>query len=335
MLGWLQLRQYSSPLTGARTGGQLGIDPLLAATPTLGVLAGAVLALRVLPPLTRLAERYVDRKPWTATMFGMWQAGRRPHAGPVLLLALAVAVSTLAWCLASTSERSLVDQAGHQVGTDLRLVETNGFPPDGRAAALADAARRPRRATGVAGESAAGPGRGAGLGRRARHPRRGGPGPGPGRPGRLGLRRRSAARGRPAARRRPVHRTAAWCPEALRRRARRDPGSGLATTSGPTPSSSSRAAVIRRVPLGTSGDDQSLRFTVDLPAGATPLRLAGFVTDALGAGRHAARLDAHVSCGAGAGDAAGTPVDLSTGGGVADRGPVRPAECGASRRSAP
>ncbi|GAA4714325.1 hypothetical protein Prum_040270 [Phytohabitans rumicis] len=134
VLGWFQLRQYSSPLTG----GDLGIDPLLAASPTLGVLAGAVLALRVLPPLTRLAERAVDRKPWTATILGMWQAGRRPQAGPVLLLALAVAVSTLAWCLASTSESSLVDQTNHRVGADLRLLEATRYAPDSRAAEIAD-----------------------------------------------------------------------------------------------------------------------------------------------------------------------------------------------------
>ncbi|MFC0526167.1 FtsX-like permease family protein [Phytohabitans kaempferiae] len=132
VLGWFQLRQYSSPLAG----GNLGIDPLLAASPTLGVLAGAAIALRALPPLTRLAERAVDRKPWTATIFGMWQAGRRPQAGPVLLLALAVAVSTLAWCLAGTSERSLVDQADHSVGADLRLVEATRYAPEGRAAEI-------------------------------------------------------------------------------------------------------------------------------------------------------------------------------------------------------
>ncbi|MFY1674156.1 FtsX-like permease family protein [Plantactinospora sp. WMMB334] len=137
VLGWLQLRQYSSPLAGARPDGALGIDPLLAATPTVGVLAGAVLALRGLPPMARLAERYVDRRSWTGTMLGMWQAGRRPHAGPVLLLALAVAVGTLAWCLAATSERSLTDQADHQVGADLRLVEASGVAPPARAGQLA------------------------------------------------------------------------------------------------------------------------------------------------------------------------------------------------------
>ncbi|MEW2427620.1 ABC transporter permease [Micromonospora sp. NPDC047644] len=135
VLAWVQLRRYASPLAGS--GGQLGLDPLLVAAPTLGVLAGAVLALRVLPPLTRFAERFVDRRPWTATMFGMWQAGRRPHAGPVLLLALAVGGSTLAWSLISTGERSQVEQAGHTVGADLRVTERSGGAPPTRAGELA------------------------------------------------------------------------------------------------------------------------------------------------------------------------------------------------------
>ncbi|MDG4808600.1 ABC transporter permease [Micromonospora sp. WMMD1120] len=135
VLAWAQLRRYASPLAGS--GGRLGLDPLLVAAPTLGVLAGAVLALRVLPPLTRFAERFVDRRPWTATMFGMWQAGRRPHAGPVLLLALAVGGSTLAWSLISTGERSQVEQAGHTVGADLRVTERTGTAPPGRAGELA------------------------------------------------------------------------------------------------------------------------------------------------------------------------------------------------------
>ncbi|MFC4021882.1 FtsX-like permease family protein [Micromonospora sp. GCM10011542] len=135
VLAWVQLRRYASPLAGS--GGSLGVDPLLVAAPTLGVLAGAVLALRVLPPLTRFAERFVDRRPWMATMLGMWQAGRRPHAGPVLLLALAVGGSTLAWSLVSTGERSQVEQAGHTVGADLRVTERTGAAPPTRAAELA------------------------------------------------------------------------------------------------------------------------------------------------------------------------------------------------------
>lgn len=134
VLAWLQLRQYSSPLAGV--GGTLGIDPLLAAAAPIGVLAASVVALRLLPPLTRFAERFIDRRNWFAAQMGMWQAGRRPHAGPVLLLALAVAVSTLAWALAGTAQRSQVDQADHLAGADLRLSETSGFAPAGRAEAI-------------------------------------------------------------------------------------------------------------------------------------------------------------------------------------------------------
>ena len=134
-IAWFQLRQHASPLSGA--GDRLGIDPLLATAPTVAVLAGALVALRLLPWVTRLAERRVSRTSWTATMFGLWQAGRRPHAGPVLLLSLAVAVSTLALSLASTAERSLQDQADFQVGADLRLVETDNSAPDSRAEDLA------------------------------------------------------------------------------------------------------------------------------------------------------------------------------------------------------
>ncbi|MER7168549.1 FtsX-like permease family protein [Micromonospora sp. NPDC000207] len=134
-LAWFQLRQYSGPLAGAD--GRLGIDPLLASAPILGVLAGAVVALRLLPPATRVAERLVDRRQWTATVFGMWQAGRRPHAGPVLLLALAVGGSTLSWSLLSTWETSRSDQADHTVGADLRVVERGGVAPVGRAGELA------------------------------------------------------------------------------------------------------------------------------------------------------------------------------------------------------
>ena len=79
-------------------------------------------------------------------MFGLWQAGRRPHAGPVLLLSLAVAVSTLALGLASTAERSLQDQADFQVGADLRLVETDNSAPDTPGRGPGRAARHPRRA---------------------------------------------------------------------------------------------------------------------------------------------------------------------------------------------
>ena len=43
-----QLRLYGSPLTTS-VRGTLGLDPLLVAAPAIGLLAGGVLALRLLP----------------------------------------------------------------------------------------------------------------------------------------------------------------------------------------------------------------------------------------------------------------------------------------------
>ncbi|GIE91706.1 FtsX-like permease family protein [Actinoplanes regularis] len=132
-LSWLQLRQYSAP-TGA---GGLGIDPLLAAAPTLGVLTGAVLAIRLLPPVARLVAARLNRGRARAALLGTWQAGRRAHAGPMVMLALAVAAATVSWCLAATAQQSRVDQAVQQVGADLRLVEAGGSAPAARAGQLA------------------------------------------------------------------------------------------------------------------------------------------------------------------------------------------------------
>lgn len=291
VLAWTQLRQYSSPLAGA--GGQLGIDPLLAAAPTLGVLAGAVVALRLLPPVTRFAERFVDRRPWTATMFGMWQAGRRPHAGPVLLLALAVGGSTLAWSLVASWEGSQRDQAQHRVGADLRLVERDGVAPADRAAALSavpgvgrvlpawrDDIRVGRNdlpatvvsldAAGTAGtlrlDDAAGDASAAAL-----------------------LDRLVRGRAAPAGTALPA--TARQLTGAVRSPVR-SPGdlrvevTALLTTNGGT---------AWRLPLATArGDGRPVPFTVRLPdTGGAPLRLAGFEVDGFGAasGSYQLRID--------------------------------------------
>ncbi|MGH3739387.1 MAG: FtsX-like permease family protein, partial [Micromonosporaceae bacterium] len=124
VLAWLQLRQYGAPLLGLR------IDPVLVVAPTLGVLAATVLVLRVLPLLTRGAERGAARRHSFGLLLGAWQAGRRPHAGTVLLLSLAVAVATLAICLEGMSRQSAVDAASHRAGADLRVTEIGPAPPD-------------------------------------------------------------------------------------------------------------------------------------------------------------------------------------------------------------
>ncbi|MEV6693753.1 ABC transporter permease [Micromonospora sp. NPDC051196] len=312
LLAWYQLSRYSSPLSRTR-GGELGIDPLLAAAPTLGVLAGAVLALRLLPPLVRLVERWVDRRPWTATMLGTWQAGRRPHAGPVLLLALAVAVGTLAWSLASTSRRSLDDQAAHQVGADLRLTEVNGSAPDGRADQLADLPGAPAVLAGWRDRLRAGPdlapvtvlawdAESAGDVVRIRPDLAGDS------PDKLFD---SLAAGRVTAPETPL-------PAGTRRLTGQlltkiDHPFGVVAPVRHHVVLAGSGDGYRRLLLGVTGNGERLPFSVELPAGDNPWRLAGFTVETTGSNR--ITIDWTLSdLRAGPDNSPGDPVDLAVDG---------------------
>jgi hypothetical protein len=120
VLAWIQLRQYGTAVRPAGAGG-IGVDPLLVGAPVVGVLAATAISLRLLPLATRLGVRVTGRGTAFPRLLGMWQADRRPHAGPVLLLVLAVAAAVLAPGVAATWQRSQRDQAAHAVGADLRV----------------------------------------------------------------------------------------------------------------------------------------------------------------------------------------------------------------------
>jgi hypothetical protein len=77
--------------------------------------------LRLLPIATRLAVRLARRRDVFPSLLGAWQADRRPHAGPVVLLVLAVATAVLAPSVAATWQQSQRDQSAHEVGADLRV----------------------------------------------------------------------------------------------------------------------------------------------------------------------------------------------------------------------
>jgi hypothetical protein len=130
VLGWTQLRQYGSAVTPTDAG--LGIDPLLVAAPVVGVLAATAVALRLLPVATGLGVRLAARRDTFAGLLGMWQADRRPHAGPVLLLVLAVATAVLAPAVVTTWQQSQRDQAAQLVGADLRIAVDNPSRSSGR-----------------------------------------------------------------------------------------------------------------------------------------------------------------------------------------------------------
>ncbi|HYO41846.1 MAG TPA: ABC transporter permease [Candidatus Limnocylindrales bacterium] len=118
----LQLRLYGAPLTrNAR--GSLGVDPLLVAAPAIGLLGGAVLAIRIVPRLAELAERVLSRGRGLVPSLGGRQLARRPlrYTRAALLLVLAAALGTFASAHAATWTRSQADQAAYAAGADVRL----------------------------------------------------------------------------------------------------------------------------------------------------------------------------------------------------------------------
>ena len=121
-LGFWQLRQYGAPLTRS-VQGTLGLDPLLIATPALGLLAGGVAALRIVPLLAQLAERTTVRRRGLVSALGARQLARRPlrYTRAALLLMLAMAMGVFAVCYTSTWSVSQGDQAAFQVGADVRV----------------------------------------------------------------------------------------------------------------------------------------------------------------------------------------------------------------------
>ncbi|TDD15331.1 ABC transporter permease [Nonomuraea diastatica] len=123
-----QLQHYGAPVT-ATAGGGLGIDPLIISGPALALLTGGMLGLRLVPRISKLAERLTSQRPTLAPALGAWQVARRPlrYAGPALLLTMAIAIGIVSLATTSTWRTSQLDQARHQAGADLRLSD----PADG------------------------------------------------------------------------------------------------------------------------------------------------------------------------------------------------------------
>jgi hypothetical protein len=122
-LGILQLRQYGAPLTRTIRGA-LGLDPLLVAAPAIGLLAGAVVALRLIPLAARAIEVLTGRGRGLVASLGSRQLARRPlrYTRSVLLLTLAMAMGVFAVSYGATWTSSQADQARYQLGADVRVV---------------------------------------------------------------------------------------------------------------------------------------------------------------------------------------------------------------------
>jgi hypothetical protein len=121
-IGLWQLRLYGSPLT-ANARGVLGLDPLLIAAPGIGLLAGGILATRIVPRLAEVAERVFARRNGLVASIGARQLARRPlrYTRSALLLMLAAALGTFAAADAATWAASQQSQAAYQAAADLRM----------------------------------------------------------------------------------------------------------------------------------------------------------------------------------------------------------------------
>ena len=128
VVAYWQLRRYGTPLTQTIQG-RIGLDPLLAVAPGLGLLAGAVIALRLVPLLARAAEGIAAGGGRVSAALGAWQVARRPqrYARAALLLILALGIGLFAAAYSRTWGQSQADQADYQVGADLRVEPSRRF----------------------------------------------------------------------------------------------------------------------------------------------------------------------------------------------------------------
>jgi FtsX-like permease family len=116
-----ELRGYSA--VAHPTTGSLGIDPVVAVAPALALAGVALIPLRGLPLVARLADKATDRERRLAAALVSWQIARRPirQTGPVLLVVVATATTTLALAGYSSWRQSAADQAAFAVGSDARV----------------------------------------------------------------------------------------------------------------------------------------------------------------------------------------------------------------------
>ena len=148
-IGLFQLRQYGGPLT-ASVKGTIGVDPLLIATPAIGLLAGAIVALRLIPLAARALERGTLRGRGLVPSLSARQVARRPlrYTRAALLLTLAMSMGVFAVSYAATWTTSQDDQARYQVGADIRVTpsrRTRRAPSRGARTGV----RRDRRRHGI------------------------------------------------------------------------------------------------------------------------------------------------------------------------------------------
>ena len=117
------MRLYGAPIS-RDVRGTLGIDPFLIAAPAIGLLAGGILAVRVLPLLADAAQALLVRRRGLVLPLGARQVARRPlrYTRSALLVMLAVSLGTFSAVYAATWSRSQADQAAYLAASDVRVI---------------------------------------------------------------------------------------------------------------------------------------------------------------------------------------------------------------------
>lgn len=102
--------------------GQESTSALAASAPALGVIAGALVLLRLLPPALRLVLRRALRSHRPLAVFGAAQAAAgSSRTLPVLVMTAATGLATFALALGATAGRGLEDASWRTVGADVRV----------------------------------------------------------------------------------------------------------------------------------------------------------------------------------------------------------------------
>ena len=134
-----ELRANGAPISQSFRGG-VGIDPLLVAAPAIGLAAGAVLTMRVVPALATLMERLAARRPGIVGSMAARSIARRSsrYSRSALLLVVAVAIAFLAASYERTWRQSQIDQVSATVPVDIiAMAPTRPRMPGHRSPSLA------------------------------------------------------------------------------------------------------------------------------------------------------------------------------------------------------
>ena len=122
----LLLRQLSEQGSVVAVGvfGEVAVDQLLLAVPTIVLVASALVLLRLFPLFMRVSSALLSSFLSAGLVLGIWQMARNPthYARLSLMLILMAGLGIFAASFGGTLQRSFSERALYSTGTDVRLV---------------------------------------------------------------------------------------------------------------------------------------------------------------------------------------------------------------------